>query len=475
MKLCLQQISYPNPEMISAWVSRGPGRIWLDSALGDHPRSRRSIVAAGNLGVLTVDGSGRGRLSCGEADRSMEDPYGFLEEWLSRFNGMDAAKECFTGGALGFLSYESYRRRCRLSPDRHGTDLPELYFLLTDTGLVLDHERQSAWVFSSGIEEGLRSCSEAMARERIRAFLQELETAPVFPGAELGISRVEPLDTRDGYLSKVQTVREAILRGDCYQVNLSQKFMICGTWHPADLYLRLRTHSPASHMAFLNLGDAQILSASPEVLLETEGPTARSYPIKGTRPRGAGREQDQRMRMELLNSPKDAAELLMIVDLVRNDLGKVCEYGSIHVPALQALETLPQVHHLVATVEGRLRRGISPLKALLELSPGGSVTGAPKLKAMEIINGLEEFPRGIYTGSIGYLGFNGRSCFNICIRTALLRGDALEYWAGGGIVADSNPESEYRETLDKAEGLFGSLGMNVQEEVTPRGKSSCRD
>jgi para-aminobenzoate synthetase component 1 len=210
-------------------------------------------------------------------------------------------------------------------------------------------------------------------------------------------------------------------------------------------------------MSYIHIGDLQILSGSPEVLLETEGRVIKSYPIKGTCSRYEDNSTDLKMQDRLLKSEKDGAELLMIVDLVRNDLGKICEIGSVQVQSLKTLESFAQVHHLVASVEGKLKAPLAPLQALAELSPGGSITGAPKLKAMEIINELEAEPRGVYTGSIGYAGFNGKSCFNIAIRTATLRKNHLEYWAGGGIVADSNPEAEYEESLQKAKGFFEAL------------------
>jgi para-aminobenzoate synthetase component 1 len=210
-------------------------------------------------------------------------------------------------------------------------------------------------------------------------------------------------------------------------------------------------------MVFFNLGPRQILSASPEILLEIDDNRVRSFPIKGTRPRGSDAASDAQLREELLASEKDAAELLMIVDLVRNDLGKFCELGSVRVSSLKQLETLPQVHHLVGCVEGRCQEGVSPLQALRELSPGGSITGTPKRKAMEIIQNLEVHQRGIYTGSLGYWSFNNRACFNIAIRTAVLSEDKLEYFAGGGIVADSDPELEYEETLVKTRGLLEAL------------------
>ncbi len=290
-----------------------------------------------------------------------------------------------------------------------------------------------------------------------------LETSTPQPPRTGRVDSIVSTMDRLQYLQKIALIKEALVRGDCYQVNLSQRFTAEGDWDSAELYLRLRACSAAPQMAFLNLGEARILSASPETLLQIQGKVASSFPIKGTRPRKEDSAADRLELETLMASAKDDAELLMIVDLVRNDLGQFCEIGSIEVPARKSVESFPTVHHLVGHVQGRLRGDVSPLQALLQISPGGSITGAPKRKAMEIIAQLEEVPRGIYTGSIGYLGLNGQAAFNIAIRTALLRGRRLEYSAGGGIVADSDPGAEYEESLQKAKGFFMALGIEYPQ------------
>jgi para-aminobenzoate synthetase component I len=423
-----------------------------------HPRGRYSILAISPLATLNVDAAGYGTLNSGGKNQQLERPFQFLESWLQFFYPQLQSQSTFCGGILGFLSYESYAQRFKLVPHHRSPDFPDAFFMLVDTGLVIDHLQNDAWVFSLGLQKDLRSSDRSLAQRRCAELYELLQTAKGIPPREFQLQSLSSNLNRETYLEKIASIQEAILRGDCYQVNFSQKFSAKGDWDPASLYLRLRSVSPAPQMAFLNLGETQILSASPEVLLETAGTTAVSYPIKGTRPRCAEPVLDREMAETLLQSEKDAAELLMIVDLVRNDLGKFCDYGSVRVPFLKTLESYSQVHHLVATVEGGMQ-GPFPIRALLELSPGGSITGAPKLKSMEIINQLEEGARGIYTGSIGYAGFNSRSCFNIAIRTAVLRKDVLEYSAGGGIVADSLPEAEYEESLQKTEGFFQALGL----------------
>jgi para-aminobenzoate synthetase component 1 len=271
--------------------------------------------------------------------------------------------------------------------------------------------------------------------------------------------------TRDEFLAAVRTAQEYIAAGDIYQVNLSQRFRTCLPEGSADrsffpLYERLRQFSPAPMAAYFHTGAREILSSSPETFLRLHGTSIETRPIKGTRPRFNDPEADSRSAFELQTSEKEIAELVMITDLERNDLGQVCEFGSVKVSEMLKLERLEQVYHLISTVTGQLRPGISHLDALAACFPGGSITGAPKIRATEIIAALEPSPRGLYTGAIGYLGFNRESQFNIAIRTLVrdIVQDSLSYHVGAGIVADSDPEAEYEETLLKAEGLRLALG-----------------
>jgi aminodeoxychorismate synthase component I len=269
---------------------------------------------------------------------------------------------------------------------------------------------------------------------------------------------VAPSVTRSDYEAAVRAVLEYIAAGDCYQVNLSQRFSTALPCSPWELYERLRAVSPAPYAAFLDCGDHQVLSSSPELLLSASGGQVETRPIKGTRPRGRSPEEDVANAAELLRSEKDRAELLMIVDLERNDLGRVCEFGSVHVPALYQLESFANVHHLVATVRGTLRSGTSPLECLRAAFPGGSITGAPKIRAMEIIEELEPFRRGVYTGAMGWVDAHGNAEWNVAIRTLLTHRGNAYFHVGGGIVADSSPTAEYEETLTKAAGMLRALG-----------------
>ena len=259
---------------------------------------------------------------------------------------------------------------------------------------------------------------------------------------------------RETYCAMVRRAQEYIAAGDIYQACLAHRFRSPWEGSAWPFYAALRHYSPAPYAAHLALGDTTVLSASPESFLRLSGRSIRTRPIKGTRPRRAAGDADERSAYDLLTSPKEIAELVMITDLERNDLGRVCEYGSVHVSDLLRLERFEQVFHLVSTVEGTLRPGVSHLEAVAACFPGGSISGAPKKRALEIIAELEPAPRDIYTGAVGFFGFNGESRFNIAIRSVVMRGGEATFHVGAGIVADSVPEHEWQETLDKAAGIL---------------------
>ena len=274
------------------------------------------------------------------------------------------------------------------------------------------------------------------------------------PESPATIGPFEPAVTHDGFLGKVLRIKEWIAAGDIYQVNISQRFTAAvsgGTLF--GLYQSLRDASAAPMASWLALDGKEVLCSSPETFLKISGSRIETHPIKGTRPRFTNPDDDRRSAYELQTSSKEIAELVMITDLLRNDLGQVCEFGSVEVAEMLQLESLAQVHHLVSTVTGTLSPGTDAVTALGACFPGGSITGAPKVRAMEIIRTLEDSPRGIYCGAIGWLGYNGHSSFNIAIRTMVREGDRLTYQVGAGIVADSDPQAEYEETLHKAAGI----------------------
>jgi para-aminobenzoate synthetase component 1 len=351
---------------------------------------------------------------------------------------------------IGFVGYDLAPRLERL-PRRARRDsrLPDLRFALYDTAVIVDQQSGSVELWAHDlVDEGTRAV-ERRCREWRKALTESR------PGA-LAISRVGPLESnfeRIDYLAAVNRALEYIAAGDVFQVNLSQRFAARGEIVPLDLYLRLRERSPAPFAAYLQWEDLAVVGASPESFYQTRGDRLITRPIKGTRPRGRTPEEDKRLAVELRESPKDRAELTMIVDLERNDLGRICEYGTVRVDGPLEVESFAQVHHLVATVEGRLRPGTGPIDVIRAVFPGGSITGAPKIRAMQIIDELEPSRRSLYTGAVGYFGRGGTSGFNIAIRTLLVEGDRVSYQVGGGIVADSTAETEYRETLHKGEGL----------------------
>jgi para-aminobenzoate synthetase component 1 len=307
-------------------------------------------------------------------------------------------------------------------------------------------DRDDAKTIMRRLEQRVR---EGMARRRSEN-----------PGTA-GKGAPRPVMSKPAYLAAVARIKGYIAAGDVYQVNLTQRFDAALLRDPFCVYERLRRRSPAPFSCYLNLGSFQIVGSSPERFLRIANGRAETRPIKGTRPRGRDPIEDERLRDELFRSEKDRAELLMIVDLERNDLGRVCEFGTVAVDDLCRLETHPTVHHLAATVSGRLRPECDALECIRAMFPGGSITGAPKIRAMQIIDEVETCRRGIYTGSVGYIGFDGSADLNIAIRTIICSRGRATYHVGGGIVWDSDPEAEFKECMDKGRAMFESLADSL--------------
>ena len=265
--------------------------------------------------------------------------------------------------------------------------------------------------------------------------------------------------TKEAYIKAVKKAKKYITAGDIYQVNLSQRFKVRLDTEPFELHKILRTINPAPFACFLNFGDVKIISASPERFLKKVGRNVETRPIKGTRPRGETPKKDMKLKEELVKSAKDRAENLMIIDLERNDLGRICDYGSVRVSEFMACEEYSTVFHLVSTVQGKLRSEVDAIDCLTNCFPGGSITGAPKIRSMEIIEELEPVKRSVYTGSIGYISFDGNMDTSIAIRSLIMKGKNAYFQVGGGIVYDSDPEKEYQETLDKAKALIEAIRL----------------
>ncbi len=382
----------------------------------------------------------------------------------------------FVGGAVGYWAYD-YGRRIEKLPTQAYDDLrlPDFVFALYDVVGAYDHDTQQTWLFSSGLPfEGADAVTRAAERlehfhdllERANRSMPPLERSGIVPNVTSTFSA-------DGYRRAVEAVQGHIRQGDIFQANLTQRWRIDthdGHALSAALYESMTQHTPAPYAAYLRYDDHAIMSASPERFLELRGEHVETRPIKGTRPRGETPEEDARLAAELLASDKDRAENIMIVDVLRNDLGRVCDTGSVQTPGVCELESFPQVHHLTSTVTGRLREGLDAFDLLHACFPGGSITGAPKIRAMEILDSLEPVRRHIYTGSIGWLGWDGDADWQIAIRTLLATPEALFFHAGGGVTADSDPSAEYEESLVKAEGIRLALSA-VLGELTLRDRA----
>jgi len=369
----------------------------------------------------------------------------------------------FLGGAVGYMAYDLGRSLERI-PEiaRDDLNMPDLRMAWYDVIFAFKDGR--GWIVSSGLPYPIAQ-REREALRRMEETLAWLETEPPPLASFQAVGPWSSTFTREEYERAVGRIQAHIAAGDIYQANLSQRFEVSVAGDPADLYLRLREANPAPFGAFLRYPDFTLVSASPERFLELRNGRVETLPIKGTRPRGKTPLDDRRLADELEASAKDRAEHLMIVDLERNDLGRVCRTGSVRVPERFRLEAHPTVWHLVSTVEGELAEGLDAVDLVRASFPGGSITGAPKLRAMEILEGLEPTRRGPYTGSIGYWGLDGNLDLSIVIRTAIVTGDRAYVQVGGGIVADSDPACEYQETLDKAAALVRAIAPERASEA----------
>ena len=416
----------------------------IETSFGAHPFYLDSGPGFGNLGTRSFSGRNPSLVirawgnvteveSRGHVETHSGDPLDILRAVLTRHAIPDGDSRGLSGGGLvGYLGY-GLRRWMEMVPMNASDDLrlPDLWFGCYD-------EIETTPASTPQPADGTADVS-SVAR------------------TQFGASTI----AHDDYLEKVDTIKRYIHQGDVYQVNLTQRFSDDFTGDPLRLYRNLKAVNPSPFAAYLDCEAFQIISASPERFLRYDPMTRRveTMPIKGTRPRGTPAARDDEMRSELLASAKDRAEHMMIVDLERNDLGRVCETGSVHVPELCVPDKHPSVWHLVSTATGSLREDCDRIDLLRATFPGGSITGAPKIRAMEIIDEIEPVERGVYTGAIGYLGFDGSMDMNIAIRTMVAKDGRAHVFVGGGIVADSDPGAEYAETMDKAKALFHALNQ----------------
>jgi para-aminobenzoate synthetase component 1 len=425
-----------------------PWPVWLDSGFPRSGAGRYDVIAADPFASLTFT-DGYGALHGGPSTTvaTGSDPFSMLRDAMGASS--PARNDLpFGGGAIGYLAYDLARTTGQLPPRPGMSGLPEMAVGLYDWSLVIDHARRRSYFVSSG-RDTRQEPGWPTALRRLRAASRSSEPPVAVHG-----TLVDRGMTGDQYAERFARVQDYILAGDCYQVNLAQRFCAHSRDDPWTVYQRMRLENPSPYGAFLDYPFGQVLSSSPERFLRVRGRQVTTRPIKGTRPRGERAADDLALRAQLVNSTKDRAENLMIVDLLRNDLGRVCEPGTIEVPGLFEVESFATVHHLVSTVTGRLRPECDAIDLLQACFPGGSITGAPKLRAMQIIDELEPQRRENYCGNIIRLGFDGDLDSSIMIRTALMRDSEVHYWAGGGIVADSVCTAEYQESLDKAAAFF---------------------
>ena len=460
------------------------GIVLLRTGSFDSPSARYSFVAANPF--LTFRSFGSQCEITHHASRITQmhfgNPWQILDALLARCELLDEIDLPFPlGGCFGYWGYDLKNFTEPKLPRRAFNDLelPDCHAGFYDSLVVFDHQLGKNFVVSTGLAaDGSRS--EKRAGKQMDFWRTKLgrDDFHVVPNSSVtfnkdAVERVPAQSnivsnlSRADFIAKVERAQRYIRAGDIYQVNLSQRLAARCNYSGWELFRRLSAVSPAPFSAFLDCGAGrrhyrfQIASSSPELFLRLSGSHIQTRPIKGTRPRDADPTRDAQLAYELQTSAKELAELVMITDLLRNDLGKVCEFGSVQTPELARLERFAQVQHLVSTVEGRLRRDVTHLAALAAGFPGGSITGAPKFRAMEIIDELEPLARGPYTGALGYLGFNRESQLNIIIRTAICHERTAYFHVGAGIVADSNSEAEYGETLAKAAGFLAALQLKL--------------
>ncbi len=451
----VEEIPYSDPLALFAALPK-QGAIFLDSARIDS-QGRYSFIGVDPFQMMTCK---QGVITLG--DKTFEgDPFEVLQaQWQQYTQPRIENLPPFQGGVAGMLGYElgGYLEKIPQSPI-DDLALPELILGFYDVVIAWDHEQKRAWVFSSGYPEQALKQRTQRAQQRLTWVLgflaQPLKTLAPFAITDEAISSTF---NKQSYEVAVERVIEYIRAGDIFEANISQRFTADKpSVEPFDIYRKLRLNNPAPFAAFLQYNDWVVASASPERFLKLSGKQVQARPIKGTRPRHHDPMIDEANGKELIASEKDWAENVMIVDLMRNDISRVCLPHTIKVPQLCGLESFATVHHLVSVVEGQLQENKTAIDLLKATFPGGSITGAPKIRAMEIIAEIEPTVRGAYCGSMGYLGFNGDMDLSITIRTFVMNKKKITFQTGGAVTVDSSPEEEYEETLTKARALRRTL------------------
>jgi anthranilate synthase component 1 len=447
-------------------LASGPYSYLLESVQGGEKWGRYSIIGLPSRSRVEVRGS-QVRVYCGEqvieaADTG--DPLAWLGEYLGRFRAPDLdGLPRFSGGLVGYFGYDTVRyAELRLGPCPRPDPLqvPDILLLVSDEVVVVDNLSGRLYLIVHVDPQGVQAWERAQARlEDLARRLRRV--ASVYPepsaGAPVNESDFVSGFTREGFEAAVRRAKEYIVDGDIMQVVLSQRLSIPFRASPLDLYRALRHLNPSPYMFYLDLADFHIVGSSPEILVRLEEGVLTVRPIAGTRPRGTDEVADRTLEDDLLSDPKELAEHLMLIDLGRNDVGRVAEVGTVRVTEKMVVERYSHVMHIVSNVVGRLRPGLGPIDALRATFPAGTVTGAPKIRAMEIIDELEPVKRGVYAGAVGYLDWRGDMDTAIAIRTAVIKGGQLHIQVGAGIVADSVPEREWEETMNKGRATFRAV------------------
>ena len=450
------------PEDIFACFSSTSWAMWLDSCNSQHIDSQFDILVWDPVSTLSTTGSTTKIVNYvnNTNEQSSEDPLSLVNQAVdltfSHINISETLAPPFKGGAVGYFSYD-LGRRFEVLPQRCKQDiaLAEMSVGIYTKAIIFNNKTRSFHLICLAHE---RKEIEISLYQQLK---KQIEQTTSFSLHSDWASNMTPKE----YEQKFNQVHEYLLSGDCYQINLAQRFSAQYSGDEFIAYKTLRKENNAPFSAFIRLQDTAILSISPERFLRLKGQYVQSKPIKGTRPRHASEILDLQAAQELKKSPKDKAENLMIVDLLRNDISKVCEAGSVVVPKLFDIETFPAVHHLVSTVEGKLSPNYNATDLLRGAFPGGSITGAPKIRAMEIIEELEPNRRSVYCGSIGYISACGNMDTSITIRTLICENNKIHCWAGGGLVADSTLENEYQETFDKVNKITPVLKKHFSKMV----------
>jgi anthranilate synthase component 1 len=451
---------------VSAYLKlRGEGPSFLLESAEQGRFGRWSFLGVQPRRVIRLD---RGELTVGGEPRPAGDPFAAVGAELERYRLAPLPDlPPFAGGAVGLFGYDLARlaEPAIGAPAADDLGVPDLALMVSDVLLAFDHLRHEVTLLANVFVDGDLEARYAEALGAIGE-VREALSAPV-PRARAGVCESPGFSSNlgpEGYARAVEAVKEYIRAGDCYQVVPSQRWSAEAPVEAFSIYRGLRTINPSPYMYFLDFEDFQIAGASPESLVKVTGRRAEQRPIAGTRPRAATAREDRRRAEELLDDEKERAEHVMLVDLGRNDLGRVCEYGSVRVDELMAVETYSHVMHIVSSVSGTLREGVSAVDALRASLPAGTLSGAPKIRAMQIIDELEPTKRGPYGGAIGYLSYSGELDTCINIRSGLVRDGQVHVQAGGGIVADSEPGYEVRETEAKARAVLGAVELACRQE-----------